>query len=112
MIPVLRAAGPDVTLLPSPAGFHIIWALRTAALTLGHDIVITAGSNGQHSGPDDPHYLGNAFDLRTHDVEDKQLMLDTITNNLGTAKFYAFIEDPDTDNEHIHVQLRHGIIYP
>jgi hypothetical protein len=31
---------------------------------------------------------------------------------LSDAKFYAFLEDPQTENEHLHVQLRHGILYP
>lgn len=111
MIPVVRAKDESVTILPSPAGFHIIWAVRLSAMVLGHDIVITAGSNGKHSGPEDPHYKGNAFDLHTHGL-DKELMLSTIMANLGKEKFYGFIEDETESNEHIHVQLRHGIMYP
>lgn len=112
MIPVVRVKDEWVTITPSPAGFHILWAVRLSALVLGHDIIITAGSNGIHSGPEDPHYKGNAFDLHTHNVPDKQLMLDTIMANLGKEKFYGFIEDETESNEHIHVQLRHGILYP
>jgi hypothetical protein len=114
-IPVLVSKPGVLFTVISPAGFHILWAVRSAALTLGHDITITSACDGLHSGPDDPHHLGQAYDLRTHDLpdpDDRKLMLDTIMSTLGTAKFYGFIEDPDTGNEHIHVQLRHGIMYP
>lgn len=112
MIPVVRVKdGVQFTVI-SPAGMQILWALRSAALTCGHDLTITSACDGAHSGPEDPHHRGEAYDVRTHDLPDKEFALSALMNNLGTTKFYGFLEAPGTDNEHIHVQLRHGILYP
>jgi len=96
----------------APAGFHILAAIDSAAAFIAHDLTITSACDGEHSGPDDPHKRGEAFDVRSHDLPDKQLALQAIMNSLGTLKFYGFIEDETEANEHLHVQLRHGIIYP
>jgi hypothetical protein len=95
-------------------------ALDMIARQTRHDLTITSGTDGQHSGPDDPHHKGNAFDVRTHDLPDKQIFLNRLKLFLGEEKFYVFIEDPDEvthadpdhSNEHIHLQLRHGMEYP
>lgn len=78
------------------------------------ELVITSGSDGAHSGPDDPHHRGHAFDLRTHNFPSRALKFtfcDTLTQRLG-RQFYAFVEDPDQPNEHIHVQVAKGKTYP
>jgi hypothetical protein len=112
VIPVVRVKdGVQFTVI-SPAGFHMLSAFDMAARYCQHDLTITSACDGEHSGPDDPHHRGEAYDVRTHDLPDKQLVLTTIMNYLGTTKFYGFLEDPETDNEHIHCQLRHGIMYP
>lgn len=104
----------------APAGFHILSGLDMVARQSGHDLTITSATDGTHSGPDDPHRHGAAYDIRTHDLPDKQIVLNRLKLFLGEEKFYAFIEDPDDplhpdpdrSNEHIHCQKRHGIIYP
>lgn len=112
MIPCLRVKDGVEFSVISPAGFHILWALRQTALTCGHDLTITSACDGLHSGPDDPHPTGDAYDVRSKNLPDKQLVLDTVMGLLGTTKFYGFLEDQDTENEHFHIQRRHGILYP
>ncbi len=34
------------------------------------DLTITSGTDGAHSGPGDPHYHGEAYDVRSHDLDD------------------------------------------
>ncbi len=96
----------------SPAGFHILAALEYVANRIEHDVTITSACDGEHSGPEDPHKTGDAYDVRSHDLPDKQAALAILKLYLGEAKFYAFLEDESESNEHIHVQKRHGIAYP
>lgn len=103
---------PGVTIVPSPGGFHIIAILDMVARSVGHDITITSGSDGEHSGPGDPHHDGNAYDIRSHDLpDDGQQVLQQLTQGLGN-RFYAFLEDAGTDNEHIHCQVAKGTVWP
>jgi hypothetical protein len=95
----------------APGGFRILWALETIAYLGDYDITITSGTDGVHSGVNDPHHRGEAYDIRTHDLSDKEHTLSLIKGTLGPA-FYAFIEDPGTDNEHIHCQVARGQTYP
>src|SRR6267142_2289217 len=95
----------------APGGFEILSVLGYASWLLGYDIWITSGTDGEHSGPDDPHHHGRAYDVRCHDVPDKYLLATTIANRLAArypGKFYVFIEDDGQPNEHIHGQIRHG----
>lgn len=79
-----------------------------AAIQEGVDVVtITSGSDGEHSGPGDPHHAGHAVDLRSHDFatrESKAAFVAALQALLG-GRFYVFLEDPDLPNEHIHVQV-------
>lgn len=105
-----------------PAGFRLIAALHAAAQAIGHDLTITSACDGAHSGPEDPHHLGCAYDVRIHDLPDPQAALEAIMNQLGTptpdsgglvtAQFFGWIEQAGTPNSHIHLQLRHGQTYP
>ena len=96
-----------------PGGFRILSAIYRVASSLGFDLVITSGCDGEHSGPDDPHHRGEAYDIRSHDFEqdEKDKILAAIITTLGPA-FYAFLESPGTDNEHFHIQVRKGTTYP
>lgn len=97
----------------APSGFVILAAIQLAAESLAHDLTITSGTDGEHSGPNDPHHRGEAYDVRTKDLPDKQAALLAIEKNLFDEEhFFAFIEDPGTDNEHIHCQVRKGTEYP
>lgn len=109
----------------SPAGFRILAAVQQAAQECYHDLTITSACDGDHSGPDDPHHLGSAYDIRSHDLPDKltalyRIMLDlsampfddTRQSAITTELFFGWLEDAGTPNEHLHVQLRHGKQYP
>jgi len=112
MTSVIRVKEGVLFTVISPGGFEIFSALSVAAAELGHDLTITSACDGLHSGPDDPHHFGRAYDVRTHDLTDPKLALSYIMNYLDETKFYGFIEDGGTDNEHVHVQVRHGVEYP
>ena len=94
----------------APAGWMILDAIKMTCHETALDIVITSGTDGLHSGPNDPHLTGEAFDIRTKDFtrEEKKYVLDTLMAWLPDDQFYGFIEDPDGPNEHIHVQRRKG----
>src|SRR6266403_2404229 len=112
MIPVLRVKdGVEFTVI-APGGFAILAALDNAAGNIGHDVTITSACDGAHSGPNDPHHRGEAYDVRTHDVPDKEALLSWIKGSLHEDYFFAWIEDAGGDNQHIHVQVRKGTIYP
>lgn len=112
MIPCVRVKeGVQFTLI-APGGFRILAALESAVAHIAHDLTISSACDGQHSGPGDPHHEGKAYDVRTWDLPDKHLALAAIINFLGEIHFYSFLEDPGTENEHIHSQVRHGMMYP
>lgn len=112
----------------APGGFRLLWAFGTlAALPGAQDIIITSGTDSLHSGPDDPHHLGMAYDVRTHDLPDTQKdafvrqVLTTLDDGplvpqadggYVTERFFGWIEDAETPNEHAHFQVRHGVTYP
>ncbi len=101
---------PGVTFEPyAPAGIRILEVLKSIVRSYPFDVTITSGTDGAHTGPLDPHKLGQAFDLRTKDLTmpQKQLLLADLSITLG-PRFYAFLEAPSTPNEHIHVQRTYG----
>ena len=99
----------------APAGARILEVLKRLVADYSFDVTITSARDGTHSGPDDPHHSGQAFDLRTHGLADDQkaLLLVDLRETLYKAprKFYAFLEAPGTPNEHIHCQKRKGTTY-
>jgi hypothetical protein len=96
----------------APGGFRILAAIVAVAGRIGHDLTITSACEGEHSGVDDPHHLGKAYDIRTKDLPDPGILLQEIQVELGVEEFYSFIEGPGTENEHIHVQVRKDVEYP
>lgn len=97
----------------APGGFRILSAIDQVATEVGVDLVITSGCDGLHSGVDDPHHTGNAYDVRSHDLGDvKEKVIASIMALLGYDRFYGFIEAEGTDNEHFHLQVRKGVPYP
>ncbi len=98
----------------APGGFRILEAVSKVSRMVGIDLTITSACDGMHSGPDDPHHRGEAYDIRTHDMADamKAVVLNALQSLLPLASFYAFLEAPGTDNEHIHCQVRRGTTYP
>jgi len=113
MIPCVRVKeGAEFSVI-APGGFVILAAIQLTVESLGHDLTITSGTDGEHSGPNDPHHRGEAYDIRTNDLTDKEAVLEQIQKNLyGEEHFFAFIEDPGTPNEHIHCQIKRGTVYP
>lgn len=96
----------------APAGYCILTALKAASLGLNVPLTITSGTDGEHSGPDDPHHYGEAYDVRSHDYDEdtKQRILDGVLGRLGDD-FYGFVEASGTSNEHYHIQRRKGTTF-
>ena len=99
----------------APAGMRILEVLKQIAAIVDFDITITSARDGAHSGPNDPHHTAEAFDLRTKGLTKTQKA--TLLASLQTALyqeprlFYAFLEAPQSPNEHIHCQRRQGTVY-
>lgn len=98
----------------APGGFRILGALDRACQQLGLDLTVSSACDGAHSGPDDPHHSGNAYDVRSHDFDapTKAKVLAEVMGLLGWERFYGFLEAPGTDNEHFHFQVKKGTVYP
>lgn len=114
MVGVVRTKDGVLFQKIAPAGFRILSAIDQVAQVLSVDLVITSGTDGEHSGPNDPHHRGEAFDVRSQgfSAELKQQVLDGIMHRLGFERFYGFLEAEATTNEHIHVQRKKGTTYP
>lgn len=126
MIPCLRVKDGVQFAIIAPGGFTLLSAFWHAAQTLGHDLTITSGTDGVHSGTDDPHHLGRAYDIRTQGYDAPGIvsavmnellvdMLDKITPTDGgfvTRYFFGWVEDAGQANEHAHFQVRRGVTYP
>jgi len=109
----------------APAGFRILEALGATARTFGRVLMITCGTEAHPAT--DPHTLGEAYDLRTHEFDDagkdaflRELVTvlgdgespTAIGGGLGVAWFWGWIENRGQANEHLHVQRRKGTVYP
>lgn len=114
MIGVTAAKGGVLFIRIAPGGFRILSAIDQVAASLSLNLFITSGTDGEHSGPSDPHHRGEAYDVRSHGfaVEVKQAILDGVMGLLGTEHFYGFLEAVGTANEHFHFQVRKGTTYP
>ena len=112
---LLVKPGVDFGTVLAPAGARILEVVKRLAAGYPFDVTITSARDGTHSGPNDPHHAGAAFDLRTRGLTDDQkaLLLVDLRETLYKAprKFYAFLEAPNTPNEHIHCQKRKGTTY-
>lgn len=98
----------------APGGFRILYAIDRAAQYLNLPLVITSGTDGEHSGPNDPHHRGEAYDVRSHEFtpDQKQQVLEEILGYLDLDHFYGFLESPGTANEHFHFQVKKGTTFP
>jgi hypothetical protein len=104
--------GVEFTVI-APAGFLILQALKDASKYLMKDLTITSACDGNHSGPEDPHKKGEAYDVRSNDIEIgyKEYVLDVIMRRLDGKAFYGFLESPGTLNEHFHIQRAKGTTF-
>src|SRR5579859_8128936 len=57
-----------LTILAVLAGICAQWASRVGQLPSDGVLWITSAADGMHSGMDDPHHLGRAYDLRVHNL--------------------------------------------
>ncbi len=98
----------------APGGFAILSAFQQTAVRCALDLEITSGTDGEHSGPADPHKRGEAYDLRSHDLtpQQKTSVLNSVMTDLGWECFYGFLEDAGTADEHFHFQVKKGTTYP
>lgn len=98
----------------APGGHLILGAIALYAHGLGYDLTITSACDGEHSGPNDPHHRGEAYDVRSHDMtpQQKQAFLTGMQAYLDPERFYWFLEAAGTDNEHFHLQVKKGTVYP
>lgn len=111
-----------VQFLYSPGGLAILNAMKTVSRMLQVDLTITSGNDGIHydgssefrssnkPNPDDPHYHGDAYDVRSHNLDEvmKQQFLANLNNLLPRDKFYYLLESPGTIVEHFHIQVKKG----
>jgi hypothetical protein len=97
--------GPPII---APAGYLILDALKAASRKLGQDLTITSGTDGAHSGPDDPHHKGEAYDIRSHDFPAalRPAVVKAVMDQLGWKQFYGYIENPGAGDEHFHFQRK------
>ena len=116
---------PGVKFVYSPGGLAILNALKTCSKLLNKDLTITSGCDGVHfdgnpdyfnknlPNPNDPHYLGNAYDVRSHDLSEveKQQVLANLNNLLNREHFYYYLEDPNTAIEHFHIQVKKNTVF-
>jgi len=109
------------------SGIRILAALSDVARSSGIVLQITCGSNSHPAL--DPHTLGEAYDVRSHNLSaaQKQLVLNLTMNELldgvgdialpvsggiATKFFFGFLEAAGTPNEHFHFQRRKGVVWP
>ena len=71
-------------------------------------LVITHGTDGQHSGAADPHPFGFALDIRTHGL-DALHVLELLRDFLSQTIYFMQIEDAGQPNEHLHVQVQKSL---
>ena len=110
---LLIKTGVDFGVVLAPAGARMLDVLKRLVASYPFDVTITSARDGIHSGP--VHANGEAFDLRTNTLTAKQkaTLLTGLRETLYKTprKFYAFIENPQQSNEHIHCQKRKGTTY-
>jgi hypothetical protein len=101
--------------LLAPAGARILEVLKQLVAGYDFHVTLTSARDGIHSGPQDPHHSGEAFDLRVNDLQPAQIqrLLNDLQFHLyrDPRRFYAFMEAPGTPNAHIHVQRRAATSY-
>lgn len=110
-----------------PAGARLLGSLDRVVRSMHNDLTITC-ADGEHPASD-PHTLGRAYDVRTHDLTADQkeflvrgVMLDlqeaendapiAVSGGLATTRFFGWLEHPGEAAEHAHFQQRKGVSYP
>ncbi len=96
----------------APAGYLILQAIKEVSAEEDIDLTITSGTDGDHSGPTDPHKTGEAYDIRSKDLDRgmKSHVLVRLSEELGDG-FFCFLESPGGASEHIHCQREKGTTF-
>lgn len=96
----------------TPALEKILSSMRV--VEAGPENLVVTSINDSDHGKISRHYVDEAVDIRSKNfptgAEKKQFLLEM--RKLLGAKFYIFLEDEATSNEHFHVQVRIGQVYP
>lgn len=89
---------------------HIINGVCQVAEQMKVEIMITSGSEGTHL-PNSKHYTYMAVDLRCNDFSEKgkRKLIENLQIELG-PDFTVLHEGSGTPNEHIHIQLKMGLM--
>ena len=114
-----------------PAGFRLLGTLDRLTRELPYDLTVSCGSD--HHPATNPHTLGRAYDVRTHDLtldrklyilravlldlqegaDDAPVTLATVPiPNFATRRFFGQLEHLGTEDEHAHFQRRKGVTFP
>lgn len=110
----------------APAGFRLLEAISRTARAMRRDLTITCACEAHEKNT--PHDLGEAFDLRCHDIQpdEKQALLrrlmfelsdgsedqpEEVSVGLATRRFYGQIEHLGEPTEHLHIQRRRNTEY-
>ena len=96
---------------------HILFALeRINRLNLcpqPEHLVITSANDGRHK-IDSKHYKNQALDLRSKSFKTEEMkhhFMTVLRNELG-PKFAILYEYPGEVNEHFHIQVKKGEVFP
>lgn len=97
---------------------------HAGATYLPDELVITAIYDGTHL-PNSKHYTGEAIDLRSHNFKNvaeklafRSELEDALNSHPLVASkgmgnhFRVLYENPGTENEHFHVQVKKGLSFP
>lgn len=71
----------------------------------GVKMVVTSGTGEEHHAVNSDHYKGDALDLRSKTVPDKQKLMAAVRRKVGKA-FYIILESEGKPWEHFHFGYR------
>lgn len=114
---------------PTSAGTRILGALDRAAPVCRTDLEVTSGTDGAHSGPNDPHKRGVAFDVSVQGfspalVVQVKTYLEQVLGSLFTVLYECPTSptepqlariasvNPEATGPHFHIQPRKGTTWP
>jgi hypothetical protein len=85
----------------SPQMLLAVIAVKDIYDRRGKDVVLTSGNDGKHS-VNSKHYVGNALDFRTNNLDDPTLEGPIIANELNKALGRDY--DVLFEGDHIHIE--------
>jgi hypothetical protein len=100
----------------TPAMLHMLRVLgHSIVVAQPPELVITSANDGQHD-PHSRHYTDEALDIRVHNfpqvpgIDTVAIFVGALQQRLG-PQFTVLVEDRDTPNAHIHIQVKRGHVY-